>query len=42
MFFRLEGDKGKYEKINKQLEKFVGPSKYYRKIKDLEYHDLFF
>ena len=42
MFFQLEGDKGKYEKINKQSEKFVGPSKFYRKIKDLEYDDLFF
>lgn len=42
MFFQLEGEKGSYEKINKNSEIFLGPSKRYRKIKDLEYDDLFF
>ena len=42
MFFQLEGDKGNYNKINKKSELFVGPSKNYRKIKDLEYDNLFF
>lgn len=42
MFFQLEGEKGKYENINKDSEIFLGPSKRYRKIKDLEYDNLFF
>ena len=42
MFFQLEGEKGQYKKIDKKSEIFVGPSKRYRKIKDLEYDNLFF
>jgi len=42
MFFQLDGEKGKYEKINVKSEVFTGPSKRYRKIKDLEYDNLFF
>ena len=41
MFFQLESHDGKYSTINKNLETFVGPSLRYRKIKDLEYDDLF-
>lgn len=41
MFFQLDGKGGSYKKINTKSEKFVGPSLRYRKIKDLEYDDLF-
>lgn len=41
MFFQMEGKGGSYKKINKNSEKFLGPSKDYRKIKDLEYDHLF-
>lgn len=41
MFFQLEGENGKYENININSDEFVGPSKNYRKIKDLEYDNLF-
>jgi len=41
MFFQLDSKDGKYENIDKNSETFVGPSSRYRKIKDLEYDELF-
>jgi len=41
MFFQLESNDGKYLSINKNSETFKGPSVRYRKIKDLEYDNLF-
>ena len=41
MFFQKDSNDGKYININKKSEIFLGPSLRYRKIKDLEYDNLF-
>tara|TARA_B100001769_G_C22035383_1_gene556349 strand:+ start:232 stop:1056 length:825 start_codon:yes stop_codon:yes gene_type:complete len=41
MFFQLDSEDGKYANINTKDESYQGPSFRYRKIKDLEYDDLF-
>lgn len=41
MFFQMDSNDGNYKNLDTKSEKFIGPSFRYRKIKDLEYDDLF-